>query len=514
MKRAKHSPAWEHYTVKDENAQCKYCHTVLKYNSSTTSMLYHLKSQHPTVVVQVESGTPSSQPTIMSVLARRGCSDVRAEAITQRLCFMVEKDMMPIIVVDGYRIPSRGTITSRVEKRYNEKKDELKAHKVALTTDCWTALTAESYITVTWHNIDAKNIVAANYPTRANWHSVPCFAHTFQLAINDGFASYMHRVITAGKLVRNLNHSTVATKALESKQQQMKLPAHRLIQSCKTRWNSARCLEDCWSSAGQLPLDRTPRCQSLELKDEYWQLMEDVAPVLGALKCATTIMSAEKEVSISNTYPITFSLINSHLLRKEGDSSRLVEFKSKVRASLDERMKVQSPDLVSSPALIASMLDPRYKHLGFLTSEKRLLANAKLLELAAAVPFDEDGGIPTSDEQGAETWPEDSAATAMVLLLGDQYFSNASNSAETEVKNFLGDNPAPLDVNHVNWWKANTERFPRVAKLARQYLCIPGTSVPSERVFSAAGLRVNRLRTQLTPDHVDMLIFLNKTSRS
>ena len=25
---------------------------------STTSMLYHLKSQHPTVVVQVESGTP------------------------------------------------------------------------------------------------------------------------------------------------------------------------------------------------------------------------------------------------------------------------------------------------------------------------------------------------------------------------------------------------------------------------------------------------------------------------
>ncbi|MBZ5782348.1 hAT family dimerization domain-containing protein [Klebsiella aerogenes] len=39
---------------------------------------------------------------------------------------------------------------------------------------------------------------------------------------------------------------------------------------------------------------------------------------------------------------------------------------------------------------------------------------------------------------------------------------------------------------------------------------MPGTSVPSERVFSTAGLTVNRLRTRLTPEHVNMLIFLNK----
>lgn len=80
--------------------------------------------------------------------------------------------------------------------------------------------------------------------------------------------------------------------------------------------------------------------RTLELRDEYWQLMEDVAPVLETLKCATTVMSTETEVSISDTYPITFSLINVHLKTDKGDTSKVGEFKSRVRTSLGERMKV------------------------------------------------------------------------------------------------------------------------------------------------------------------------------
>lgn len=36
---------------------------------------------------------------------------------------------------------------------------------------------------------------------------------------------------------------------------------------------------------------------------------------------ATTVTSAETGVSISNTYPITFGLINGHPVRREEDAS-------------------------------------------------------------------------------------------------------------------------------------------------------------------------------------------------
>ena len=44
--------------------------------------------------------------------------------------------------------------------------------------------------------------------------------------------------------------------------------------------------------------------------------------------------------------------------------------------------------------------------------------------------------------------------------------------------------------------------------LARKYLCVPGTSVPSERLFSKAELIVDKKRSQMEGDNIDKLIFI------
>ena len=47
--------------------------------------------------------------------------------------------------------------------------------------------------------------------------------------------------------------------------------------------------------------------------------------------------------------------------------------------------------------------------------------------------------------------------------------------------------------------------------MAKKYLCVPGTSVPSERIFSKGGLIVDPFRCKLSPGHVNTLVFLSKT---
>ncbi|XP_061890314.1 E3 SUMO-protein ligase ZBED1-like isoform X1 [Entelurus aequoreus] len=604
MKRRKRSAVWEHFTLKEDDATCKICKAVLKYNNSTSSLNYHLKSLHAAVLGgESGGGARPGQPSVAEAFSKRKavCDDARAEGITQRICNMVEKDMLPISIVDGkgfrelmnycepdYQIPSRETITTRIEARYKRKKAELKARlantHVAITTDCWTSNTTESYITVTCHYMEdwlmrsavlatesmpmshtadnlaerlneivhawgltgrviacvhdnASNIVLANSQPRVDWASVPCYTHTLQLAINDGFAGTLHQVIAAaGRLVKHFKHSTKATKALETKQGQMGLERHQLIQSCKTRWNSvcdmfARLVEQRWAVCAVLS-DRTftklSDARTLEIRDDHWKIMEEMGPVLVALKTATTVMSTETEVSISNTYPISFGLIDVHLKKRvEGDSGKVAEFKSKVAASLSRRMKIASDDFLTSTPMIATMVDPRHKHLSFLSPARRISANAKLLELAQAEDVSStsttaDGASSASasttgeEEEGAQPdVPVQEAApqrhtSAMVQLLGAYYTNQVTNDVERELDSFLKDAVPNLDSDPTDWWGKNEARYPRLAKVAKRYMCIPATSVPSERVFSACGLTVTKLRSRLTPEHVDMLIYLNK----
>ena len=67
-----------------------------------------------------------------------------------------------------------------------------------------------------------------------------------------------------------------------------------------------------------------------------------------------------------------------------------------------------------------------------------------------------------------------------------------------------------VDDNPFKWWKENEGKFPHLAKAAQRYLSVPGTSVPSERVFSTAGDIVSACRSRLAPENVDMLVFLQK----
>ena len=80
---------------------------------------------------------------------------------------------------------------------------------------------------------------------------------------------------------------------------------------------------------------------------------------------------------------------------------------------------------------------------------------------------------------------------------------------EEEVKRYQEATPLALAEDPLSWWKSHEEMYPSMAKLAKRYLCIPGTSVPSE---SSRRLETSSQRSTLTSEHVHQLLFLNKNA--
>uniref|UniRef100_UPI0037E97F47 E3 SUMO-protein ligase ZBED1-like n=1 Tax=Semicossyphus pulcher TaxID=241346 RepID=UPI0037E97F47 len=578
-KRLKRSSVWDVFIKVDDEVHCTICDTKLKYNSSTTTMMYHIKNKH------------------QDTMPNDGASLATHAEVTELITRMIEKDLLPISMVNGdgfrelvaytvhnYKMPSAGDIARLVESHFKEKSEELivqlgQVEKVALTADFWTALPFQRYITVScsfittdwqgrsavlqthklstdshnttesiterllnvvqnWgldgkvtacvHNNNTENVLSAHACNQVDWDYATCFATTLQLAVIDGLSEDLVRiVVAAGKLVKHFNHNLLASEALEQKQVQMCLPKHKLIRSSKARWDTIcdmfeRLLEQRWAIKAVLS-DRTitnrQEAQTLEIGDDCWQVIENFTPVLATLKWATTVISAETEVSISNIYPITFSLIQTHLVPKESDVEQVSEFKLKVQKSLRNHMEVNSNDLASKPALIASMLDPRHKHLSFLTPTGRLAAKVKLHELVSKQDVI-NTTVSTKDElQEILVTPGISQVTmpsqmrshtknTMVLLLGDNYSSSYATDSEAQVDYYLRDIAPSLDINPLEWWRVNGPRFPKLATLARHYLCIPGVSLPS--LLSDAGQTFATMRTRLNPENVDMMIFVNK----
>ena len=106
----------------------------------------------------------------------------------------------------------------------------------------------------------------------------------------------------------------------------------------------------------------------------------------------------------------------------------------------------------------------------------------------------------------------------LMSLLGPAYkpkepavpVRSAAEKAKDEVKGYREVEPLPLSENPLSWWMKHEESYPLLARQAKRYLCVPGTSVPSERVFSTVGDIITAKRSCLTPEHVDQLLFLQR----
>ena len=60
-----------------------------------------------------------------------------------------------------------------------------------------------------------------------------------------------------------------------------------------------------------------------------------------------------------------------------------------------------------------------------------------------------------------------------------------------EITNYFDQPCEETDSDPLLWWKIHSKYFSHLATKVRKYLSIPGTSVPSERVFRKGGVIVD-----------------------
>ncbi|XP_065177356.1 uncharacterized protein LOC135808138 [Sycon ciliatum] len=426
-----------------------------------------------------------------------------------------------------FNVPSRTHIASVVKRKHSDGKEEVKARmksarRVAVTTDGWTSKAVRSYSTFTAHFLDdnwdlqsvvlgtrplddrhtavniaaqlkeiveefgiservvaivhdeARNMVAASTLLQADSDSdvqgVVCAAHMLQTCLRHALDSSkpVQKLLAEGRrLVGHFHHSSHATAQLNAQQvshaKENKLTLQqplRLMQDVTTRWNSMyymlRRLLELRPHVNSVLVDtaKTPKAdhRALLLKEKRWATAEQLMEVLAPSEKATRLLSGQKYLTISCVMPVVMSL-----------------------------------------------------HTMALADAGKAAANVKLELLQRCIADGQEA--TTAAEPAPKRTPQD-----LDLFFGAATVEEVSYSAavERELEVYFSETTAPPATNPLKWWCINEDRLPHLAKVAKAILCVPATSVPSERVFSAAGHIVSKRRAGLSEESVDALIFLQQ----
>ncbi len=69
------------------------------------------------------------------------------------------------------------------------------------------------------------------------------------------------------------------------------------------------------------------------------------------------------------------------------------------------------------------------------------------------------------------------------------------------------------DFDLLQWWNLHSMDFPILSKMAKDYLTIQSSSVPSENLFSGAGNVITDSRNRLSSDTAQCLVCLKSWNR-
>ncbi|CAB3246549.1 unnamed protein product [Arctia plantaginis] len=337
-----------------------------------------------------------------------------------------------------------------------------------------------------------------------------CAAHTLNLVVQYTIKEnevLIRLVEKCRVIVAYFRRSNNAAYKLKQVQEQMQLEPLTLKQDVQTRWNSVYYMLERLDKV-KIPLSATitllPGCPDI-LNAEEWIEVHECLCILKPVEQMTSIISGEQYPTLSCIIHLARGL--QVVLRNCGPKSEVVSrLNTKLLDVFDRRFGSHE---INKTAAKATFIDPRFKKAGF--GIERNADNAQkfvvdelmmlvTLESQAQFQVPNRSPQPTSPLETPSTSSSDSQQITSGVtgenlwehldkrVLEFSSMENPSTSAIIKVKQYVKLPYLDRKANPLTFWELRKVTNNGLYKIALKYLCIPATSVPSERVFSKAGL--------------------------
>jgi hypothetical protein len=372
-------------------------------------------------------------------------------------------------------------------------------------------------------------------PTFDKEHHVRCFGHILNLAAQDalglvedeltGIRTYIKAIIHRPKRLQQLKDDFEETGGKDFV---------KPILDVKTRWNSTADmiirsirLKDSLSATMEAMFHESTgrkRRKSnsgliadsgeesfVQISEEHWTNFSDILEVLEPLKSVSEKLSGDTYPSLNMVVP-AYTIILNHLekLASPSDHSSLYTESSSVQdAAKAAFVKLNKYYNISSElCTIATVLDPRLK-LNFYKADVGTSAEDPKEILSYVKSFyDRDYGV----HEGTSRNP---SPTKKLDIFQSIYKTPTTSNNRSEFDIYMSeavvDNYPKFKV--LDYWKNNSDRFPNLSRMARDYLAVPGTSTPSERAFSGGRQLITDFRCRLKGETITACMLLKNWLR-
>ncbi|XP_074112105.1 E3 SUMO-protein ligase ZBED1-like [Cotesia typhae] len=469
-----------------------------------------------------------------------------------------------------YKVPTRATINKLIDGKYNSVSKAIKdkfldVNGVSLTCDVWTETTnTQSFLGVTAHyiynnllessiigvtdlheshtadclsnelkticktwNIDtvvavvsdnAANITCAIRNAFTLSKHLLCLAHTINLVVTKTILTTenLNILLTNVKeIVAYFKRSVTAADELKKLTGDDFNAPTRLIQSVETRWNSTFFMFDRFlllrKEVTTILVSQTDSTPNVIAGNDI-KILKEARELLQPFESITREISAEKNPTCSKVIPIICNLFET-LKNIECSSKIAKSLKDQLVKHLEKRFHdIEFNDIFA----IYMLLDPRFKKLYFTSATA---ASKAIQKVNKNILFQKNLEQSTiNDNNNNNNNNNNNINNKNIDGIWRYHHSRAQESLKSqeendigycfELKQYLKEPIFAVHKDPLQYWISRKEVFPFLYTIAFNYMTIPSTSVPSERLFSAASLIMTKRRNRIKPEKLQKILFL------